>query len=105
MRNNSAHTQGGTEKTRLTVGVPDCRFELHFRGTVGEVGRKVKLGREEASFVQSLRRSHDDQVPLEYVRVVAQTHRDPFGRIAGQLCVRGDRERGRKVRHEEEGEA
>ena len=39
MRNNSA--QQSLKKTGLTIGVPDCRLELHFRGAVWEVGRKV----------------------------------------------------------------
>jgi hypothetical protein len=38
--------------TLVDIGVPHFRHEGHLRGHVGEVGRELELGLEEASLIE-----------------------------------------------------
>ena len=53
-----------------TVGVPDGGLKSHHRRSIREITGELKLRVEEASLVESVRRSDNHQVPNEDVVIL-----------------------------------
>lgn len=65
--------------------MPNGRLEGHHGRGVGEIRGEVQLRGEESSFVQGVRRAHDQQFPIEDVLIFAKTNRYAIWWISGQI--------------------